>query len=216
MLAVACIMSVYDCKKGYWHQEFDEASSFLTTFNTELGRFRYTVLPFGATVTGDVFQCKLDSCFGKIKQVIVIADDIMIVGKKPNHSDHDQALTILLETARECNVQLNYERLQCKKQEVNFSVKHTSQAITSQIRTKSQQSPRCLPLQTRSKYNPFLEIINYLSQFSARLLEIAEHTRELVKDKVHFNWGPKHQSAFTKMKQEIVSASILAYYNPKK
>ena len=55
-------------------------------------------------MAGDVFQCKLDQCFGKIKQVTVIADDIMIVGKKPNHSNHNQALTILLETARKCNV----------------------------------------------------------------------------------------------------------------
>ena len=59
LLADACIMSVCNCKKGYWHQELDEASSFLTTFNTELGRFRYTMMPFGATVAGVVFQHKL-------------------------------------------------------------------------------------------------------------------------------------------------------------
>ena len=87
LLADACVMIVCDCKNGYWHQQLDEASSFLTTFNTELGRFRYTVMPFGVTVAGDVFQCKLDQCFGKIKQVIVIADAIMIVGKKQNYSD---------------------------------------------------------------------------------------------------------------------------------
>ena len=104
LLADACIMSVYDCKKGYWHQQLNKALSFLTTFNTEHGRFRYTVMPFGATVPGDVFQHNLAQCFGNIKQVIVIADDIMTVGKKPNHSDHDQALTTLLETARRCNV----------------------------------------------------------------------------------------------------------------
>ena len=95
----ACIMSVCDCTKGYWHQQLDEASSFLTTFNTELGRFRHTVRSFDVTVA-DVFQCNLDQCFGNIKQVIVIADDIMIVGKKPNNSNHDQALTMLVETAR--------------------------------------------------------------------------------------------------------------------
>ena len=54
-------------------------------------------MPFGATVAGDVFQCKLDQCFGHLKNVIVIADGIMIVGKNPNHSDHDQALTTLFE-----------------------------------------------------------------------------------------------------------------------
>ena len=156
LLADACIMSVCDCKKGYWHQELDEASSFLTTLNTEFGRFRYTVMPFEVTVAGDVFQHKWDQCFGKIKQVIVIADDIMIVGKKPSHSDHDHALTTLLEAAMKCNVWLNYERLQYKKQEVDYSVKHTLQVVARQIRTKSQQLPRCLPLQTRSKYNSLL------------------------------------------------------------
>ena len=77
-------------------------------------------MAFGATVAGDVFQCKLEQCFGHLKNVFVIADNIMIVGKKPNHSNHDQALTALLETARKCNVQLNHEKLQYKKQEIDF------------------------------------------------------------------------------------------------
>ena len=28
LLADACIMTVFNCKKGYWHQKLDEASSF--------------------------------------------------------------------------------------------------------------------------------------------------------------------------------------------
>ena len=77
-------------------------------------------MPFGITVAGDVFQCKLDQCFGMIKQVIVIVDDIMIVGKQQNHRDHDVALTTSLETARKCNVRLNFDKLQYKKMEVDF------------------------------------------------------------------------------------------------
>ena len=49
LLAKACIITVCDCRKGYWHQQLDEAVSFLTTFNTELHRFHYTVMPFGAS-----------------------------------------------------------------------------------------------------------------------------------------------------------------------
>ena len=56
MQADACILTVSDCKKGYWHQLLDEASSYLTTFNTEVGRYRFTVMPFSITVTGDVFK----------------------------------------------------------------------------------------------------------------------------------------------------------------
>ena len=106
--------------KVFWHQQLDEASSFLTTFNTELGRFFYTVMPFGPTVAGDVLQCKLDECFGEIEQVIIIADDIMIAGYKPDHSDHDKAFTTLLQTAKNCNVKLNYNKLQYKQNNIEF------------------------------------------------------------------------------------------------
>ena len=120
LIADFCIVTVCDCHKGYWHQELDEPSSFLTTFNTEFGHYIFTVMPFGATLAGDVFQCKLDQCFGQIPNVIVITDDIMVVGKLQNHRDHDQDLTTLLDTARKCKMRLNYDRLQYKQEEVDF------------------------------------------------------------------------------------------------
>ena len=90
------------------------------------------------------------------------------------------------------------------------------QVVESLIRTMSQQTPRCLPPTNKKQVQSLIGMMNYLSKFSARLSEIAEPIRELAKDKVLFNWGPEHQSAFIQMKQEIVSAPILAYYNPKK
>ena len=106
-------------------------------------------MPFGATVAGDVFQHKLEEYFGKIKQVIVIADDIIVVGYKQNHSDHDQALTTLWETLRRCNVKLNYEKLQYKK----VLVRPAPQAITNQIKAKYQLLLLCLHQPTRSRYS---------------------------------------------------------------
>ena len=120
LLADSTVMTVLDCKKGYWHQELDEVSSYLTTFNTLFGRFRYTVMPFGTTVAGDIFQRKLDQCFRHLQNVIVIADDIMVAGKQPKHKDHYLALTMLLNMARKCNICLNYEKLQYKQKEVEF------------------------------------------------------------------------------------------------
>ena len=120
MLADPCTLTVCNCKKGYWHQRLDEASSYLTTFNTEIGRYRFAVMPFGITVAGDMFQCKLDKCFGHIKNLIVIADNIIIIGRKHNHKDHDLAFTTLLQTARKCNVKFNFEKLQYRWTEVNF------------------------------------------------------------------------------------------------
>ena len=55
LLADACIITTTDCTKGFWHRSLDEESSYLTTFGTEYGRFRFTIMPFGITVAGDVF-----------------------------------------------------------------------------------------------------------------------------------------------------------------
>ena len=37
LLANAKVITVTDCSKGFWHEELDDASSYLTTFNTEFG-----------------------------------------------------------------------------------------------------------------------------------------------------------------------------------
>ena len=141
-----------DCKKGYWQQELDEASSFLTTFNTKLGRFQYTVMSFGITVAGDVFHRKLDQCFSHLKNIIIIMDDIMVVWK--NQRDHDLALTALLETARKCNVWLNYDKLQYKKTEVDFfGVTYTIDGHKP-TQTKVSAIPSMPEPSCKKRYNP--------------------------------------------------------------
>ena len=184
LLADSTVMTVLNCKKGYWHQELDEASSYLTTFNTEFGRYQYTVMLFGAIIAGDVFQQKLDQCFGHLQNVIVIADDIMVVGKQPNHKDHDLALTMLLNTARKCNIGLNYKQLQYKQREVEFfrEMYMLDGQKPAQSKIKAIQEmphPQC-----KKQVQSFIGMINYLSKFSAQLSELAEPIGDLCKEKV--------------------------------
>ena len=37
-------------------------------------------MPFGATVAGDVFHRKLDSIFLNLENVMIVVDDIMVIG----------------------------------------------------------------------------------------------------------------------------------------
>ena len=207
---------VLDCKKGYWHQELDEASSYLTTFNTEFGSYQYTVMPFGATVVGDVFQRKLNQYSGCLQNVIVIADDIMVVGKQPNHKDHDIALTKLLNTSRECNVHLNYDKLQYKQKEVDFFGETYTVDGQKPSQSKVKTIQEMPPPQCKKQVQSFIGMVNYLSKFSACPLELTELIRELSKEKVPFNWGPEDDDAFRLIKKEIMVAPILDYYNPNK
>ena len=216
LLADVCIVTVCNCKKGYWHQKLDEASSYLTTFNMEFGRYQYTIMPFGITVAGDLFQRKLNQYVGKINNVIIIADNIMFVRKQQNHRDHDIALTNLLETARKSNIHLNYDKLHYKKTEVDFSgetyTTNGHKPAQSKVSVISEMPPPTCKKQVQS----FISRINYLSKFSVRLSELPEPIRELSKDKVPFNWAPEHHRAFKQIKKEIIRAPMLAYYKPKK
>ena len=216
LLADACILTVCDCKKGYWHQTLDEASSYLTTFNTEFGRYRFTVMPLGITVTGDVFQRKLDECFGHIKNVTIIANDIMVIGKNRNHKDHDLAFTLLLKMAKECNVKLNYQKLQYKCTEVNFYGETYMTDGHKPAQSKVNAIVQIPSPKSKKEVQSFIGMISYLSKFSPRLTELAEPLRELVKEKVPFNWSPEHEESFAMLKKEIIKAPVLAYYNPQK
>ena len=159
---------------------------------------------------------KLDQCFGHLQNVIVIADDIMVIGKQPNHKDHDLALTTLLNTARKGNVHLNYEKLQYKQKEVKFFGETYTidghKLAQSKIKViQEMPAPQC-----KKQVQSFIGMCNYLSKFSARLSELAEPIRDLCKEKVPFNWGLEHDGAFQLIKKDIAAAPILAYYNSKK
>ena len=139
-------------------------------------------MTFGATVAGDVFQCKMDQSFGHLKNVIVIAEDIIIVGKKPSHSNYDQELTTLLEIARTCNVWLNYEKLQDKKQEVDFFSETYTTSGHKPEKNKVTAIAKMSAPTNKKQVQFFIGMINYLSKFSARLSEIVDTIWELAKD----------------------------------
>jgi hypothetical protein len=56
----AKIFSVVDAKNGFWHVELDDESSYLTTFNTPFGRYRWLRMPFGISSAPEEYQRRQD------------------------------------------------------------------------------------------------------------------------------------------------------------
>ena len=132
-------------------------------------------MPFSITVAGDIFQRKLDQCFSHLKNVIVITDGIMVIGK--NHRDHDLALTVLLEIARKCYVQLNYDKLQYKKTEVDFFRETYMINGHKPTQTKVSTINSVPELSCKKEVQSLIGMINYLSKVSARLSELSKPIR---------------------------------------
>ena len=55
----AKVFTVLDVSKGFWHIELDEPSSYLTTFHTPFGRYRWRRMPFGISSAPEVFQRRM-------------------------------------------------------------------------------------------------------------------------------------------------------------
>ena len=76
--------SKLDARHGYCSVVLDEESSYLFTFHSPLGRFRFIRLPFGPCVSHDIFQKKMDFILEKCPRTVGIADDITVHGLRKN------------------------------------------------------------------------------------------------------------------------------------
>ena len=93
----AKFFTLVDAKKGYWHLPLDEPSSYLTTFGTPFGRFRFTRLPYGLIVSQDISQKQLDSALEGLSGATGIADDTFTIGS--TEQEYGKNLASLMECA---------------------------------------------------------------------------------------------------------------------
>ena len=117
-LAGATVFTKADTLKAFLQVHLTEESSKLLVINTHKGRYRFKRMPFGAKMSQDVFQMKMDIIMEKCPGVISIHDDIVIYGT--SNQDHDANLINLLNVAQLEGLVLNSKKLELKRPKVSF------------------------------------------------------------------------------------------------
>ena len=87
----------------------------LTTFQACFGRYRWCRLPFGTTVSSEVFQKHLEVLRG-LFGVVGIADDNVIYGR--DTQEHDPNLRQFFERCLETGIKLNKDKLDIGVKEI--------------------------------------------------------------------------------------------------
>ena len=203
-----------DLKDGYWHIKLTKESSYLTTFSTPYGKYRYERLPFGLRVSQDIFQYKVDETYGSCEGTIGISDDITCHGK--GDKEHDRRLHATMEQTRKANLCLNYEKLIVKQRSVKFFGNIYSAEGVSADPDKIKAITAMRPPETKNEVKSFLGMVNYLQKFIPRLSEYTKLLRSLEGKGVLFVWNAEHQESFEKIKELVSENMLLAYYDRRK
>ncbi|PIK38272.1 GagPol [Apostichopus japonicus] len=193
----AKVFSVLDAKNGFWHVELDEESSYLTTFNTPYGRYRWLRMPFGISTAPEEYQRRQDQAIEGLPGVRSIVDDILVFGEGDTDreaiKDHDVKLEKLMERCRETNLKLNPKKLKLKLNQVPF----IGHLITDEgLKPDS------------NKVRAVMEMPDPT--------DVKGVQRKLTLKDTEWCWMDVHKAAVQKVKQLISAKPVLRYYDQTK
>ena len=219
-LSKAKVFSVVDAKNGFWHIQLDHESSFLTTFGTPWGRYRWTRMPFGISPATEEFQRRLDTALGGLEGVVPIFDDILIFGvgetKEEAIENHDQRLKSLFERCRNKGIKLNKEKSKFSLSEVSFMGHIISNEGLKPDPAKIQGICEMPTPKSKQDVKRLLGMVNYLQKFAPNLSEVTAPMRDLLKEENVFLWDEQlHGRSFEQVKKLISEAPVLKYFDPK-
>ena len=109
-LAGATVYTKAVALKAFLQIHLTHEASLLTTFNSHRGRLRFLCMPFGAKMSQDVFQLRMDAILEQCPEVIGIHNDMVIF--RMDQEDHDANLINLLNICQKEGLVLNSKKLE--------------------------------------------------------------------------------------------------------
>ena len=197
-LTNAKVFTVLDAKTGFWQVKLAEDSSYLTTFNTPFGRYRWIRMPFGISSAPEVWQQRMNEIIKGLQGIEVIADDFFVcrfgATMKEAIADHDRNLCHFLDRARERGLKLNPDKVKLRLDSVPF-IGHL--LIDKGLADPNKVSAIInMPTPTNIKSpQQLLGMAQYLAKFLPQLSAITEPLRQLGHKDTEWKWLEVHDKA---------------------
>ena len=215
VLMGATKFSKVDGNRAFFGMHLTEEASFLTTFNTHLGRYRFLCVPFGLKMSQDIFQMRMDGIIAQCPSILAIHDDVFIYRK--NDRDHDANIINLFNVAQKEGLVFNSKKCTIKQESVMYFGGVFSAEGYSPDPEKIQGIgiSEMTPPQMKQELQSFLGAVNYLQTFVPHLSLNTEPLRALLKKENCFAWDENTNTCFQKIKSQLQKALLrpLRYYD---
>ena len=197
----AIVFSCIDASSGYWQIPLDEESSYLTTYNTPFGRYRYLRMPFGISSASELWQCSMEEEFGDIEGAEIIVGDLVVWGR--NDEERDKRLEQVLERALKSGLKLNRKKCKFSVNRITY-VGHIFSSNGLEPNPERVEAIVDMPEpNSKEELATFMGMITYLGKFVQNLSAVSAPLRELTQKGVAWSWEVRHQEAFNELKQRI-------------
>ena len=174
-------------------------------------------MPFGLKMSQDVFQTKIDQTFEGCKDVVGIADDIIVFGKTTEELDRN--MHAMLNRCIDTGIKLNPDKCFVKQEKIKFyGVICGQDSVQSDLGKVSAFKQMSSPTNCQELQN-FLVLVNYMGPFIPNVSTLTAPLSELLKEDNHFKWYAAHQESFksfNKIKDSISNEITLTYFDPMK
>jgi len=208
------IFSKLDARDGYWQVPLTEKSSYLTTFNTLMGRYRYLRLPFGLISANEVFQKRMTQEYERLEGVEVVYDDILVHGS--TQEEHDERLKAALQCTREAGIKLNGAKCKFGLPEVTYLGRVISGEGVKPDPEKIKDILDMPKPTDKAGVQRILGMINFLAKFIPNMSAITQPLRILLIKDAEFTWTQQQDKTLSEIKKILTSEPVLGFYDAKK
>ena len=169
-------------------------------------------MPFGISSTPEHFQCRMNKVLSGLPGVLCLINDTLVYGSSVE--EHNERLQSVLNRFMSAGVTLNQTKCELGKEtnQISCHVINSNGVAADPQKIQAIVDMKATP--SVSELRHFLGMMNQLGKFSSNIAEMTKLLRELLTRQAAWLWGPSQESVFHKIKEELSSNRILAWYDP--